>query len=203
MPPFTEGMKKNWVRLKELQDANRVKKLNEEYEQIVKAETADAEKPKDSGGFFSSMAEKIFGGDESRKRIAASKNNISNKQLNNMLEKNLSRKQAENLRLYGTAKEKLWNLSHLTGRDVDAGGKEIGVSAEKVAEYEKCWRSLGEAIGVKEVPMVTTLSEVKEPRGIQVAHREWEVTTLKLLKKPSRYRRSQHQSQYQSGYLHN
>ena len=137
MPPFTEGMKKNWVRLKELQDANRVKKLNEEYEQIVKAETADAEKPKDSGGFFSSMAEKIFGGDESRKRIAASKNNISNKQLNNMLEKNLSRKQAENLRLYGTAKEKLWNLSHLTGRDVDAGGKEIGVSAEKVAEYEK------------------------------------------------------------------
>jgi len=136
MPRLTEGTKKNWERLRELEEANRVKKLNREYNQMVETATTNLETPENSGGFLSSITEKLFGGDESRKRIAASKNNISNKQLNNMLEKNLSKEQAKNLQRYDKADLGL-NLSHLTGKNVDAGGKEIGVSAEKVAEHKK------------------------------------------------------------------
>ena len=139
MPAYTAGMKKNWGRLKALQEANRVKKLNEEYNQIVKTETVNAEAPENSGGFFSSITEKIFGGDENRKRTAASKNNISNKQLNDMLQKNISKKEAKNLQQYGKTSLSN-NLSHLTGKNVDAGGEEIGIKKEDVANFEEMQR---------------------------------------------------------------
>ena len=77
-----------------------------------------------------------FQNEKHRKRLAAQKNNISNTQHKNMLEKNLSKRQQRNLERFGKPDLGL-NLSRLTGKNVDATNEEIGISAEKVAEHEK------------------------------------------------------------------